>query len=98
MKNILLILVIAFIATSCNLNAKKGSIGEIGHGAKKVYVYKLVNHQVIGIWTVNRFDVIHDPNCPCFEQKPLWLKQDSTKSIGQDINIFIDTKDKTIEK
>lgn len=94
MKNIVTLIVIVLIATSCNLQAKKGSIGEVDLDGKKVYVYPLKNHTVIGHWTSAKFDVIHDPDCSCNKNVYSTSRDSSMKSLPQDININVNINDK----
>lgn len=91
MKKIIIFLSIILIATSCNLQAKKSSIGEVDLNGKKVYVYPFgKNHQVVGIWTSTKFNVIHDPDCPCMK-KTNSFADSLAKKVIQDININVYT-------
>lgn len=93
MKRLLFLLFILLISTSCEFQPKKGSIKEIDLNGNKVYTYPLGNHRVIGVWTPDRFDVIHDPDCPCMNLEKSSIKYDSLKT--KDIHINVNINDKT---
>jgi hypothetical protein len=97
MKKFVTLIAIVLIATSCNLQAKKGSIGEVDLDGKKVYVYLYKEHQVVGHWTSASFDVIHDPDCPfCIKKEHSTIVDSSMKkeTLPFIINVYNNDKPK----